>query len=132
MYKCINCELERGGKMFLLNGGKWFEVELDFVEKVNRYIEAIPRSGLGLIPYSHQREDAYLRDATAALGAQCVCMDQDMIAYGGGHSKVEFLAICMLTGGRSFMSTIRGLFDTQPPFCSRCNGRAAVRVRCRV
>lgn len=90
LYKCVNCEIERDGKMYLLNGGKWYEVEVDFVKRVNRFISEMNRSDLNLIPYSHAREDQYLRAATEAIGGQCVCMDKDNIVYGGGHSSVEF------------------------------------------
>lgn len=116
VYKCVNFELDRDGKMFLLNGGKWYEVQIDFVQKVNAYIDAIPRSDLELIPYAHNREDEYLKSASEVLGEQCVCMDQNNISYGGGHSKIEFCDLfvggCKLVHAKRYgaSSTLSHLF----------------------
>jgi uncharacterized protein (TIGR04141 family) len=105
LYKCINCEIDREEKMFLLNGGKWYEIEVDFVSKVNSCIAKIKTSDIRLIDYNHVREDEYLKDAAAALGDDCVCMDQDNISYGGGHSKIEFCDL--LIGGHRFVHVKR-------------------------
>ena len=34
IYNCISCEMKIKNKLYLLNNGKWYEVEQNFVEKV--------------------------------------------------------------------------------------------------
>ena len=43
LYACLYCEIDHDGQMYLLSGGKWYRVDRNFVDDVNKYFERLPR-----------------------------------------------------------------------------------------
>jgi uncharacterized protein (TIGR04141 family) len=89
-YKCLYCELEKGTETYLLNGGKWYVVEKDFVVSVNRAYAEIPNYEIKLPKYNDESEGKYNERVSQEMADHFVLMDKKNISYGGGHSKIEF------------------------------------------
>ena len=88
-FKCLYAEIERGDKLFVLNNGRWYEIDKTFTAEVAREFNRIPESTIVLPDYAHVDEGAY-NEALPAAVTGSHCMDQKMIEHGGGHSKIEF------------------------------------------
>lgn len=65
IYRCLHCEIDDGGKSFILSAGRWFEVDKDFVNDVDSAFKSIPRYGKPLPIYNHADEDDYNKSAVA-------------------------------------------------------------------
>lgn len=92
-YKCLNCEIgdDERKKRYLLNSGNWYEIEADFVQEIDNVYRKIRNLApvLNLPEYRHNNENNYNEDAAKQNINYC-CMDNKLISYGGGYSKVEF------------------------------------------
>lgn len=96
IYNCIYCEIsdKEKKKTYLLSNGKWYEIEKDFSEEVNKDYEELRKAGstITLPKYNHKNENEYNKEITKDNGDLC-CMDRKNISHGGGHSKIEFCDI---------------------------------------
>jgi uncharacterized protein (TIGR04141 family) len=91
VYKCIYAELDRDGRTFLLNSGRWYEVASDYVLEVDHAIRRIPASSTIQLPdYDDSSEAVYNRRVHNMDPTTYALMDRKMIQYGGGSSKIEF------------------------------------------
>ncbi len=92
-YDCLYCEIsdEQDNKTYLLNSGKWYEVENEFANQVDSGFKQLVRTRdtLKLPSYKHKDEDDYNEDI-AKNDSEICCMHGDNISYGGGRSKIEF------------------------------------------
>lgn len=89
-YRCLYCEAEVQGQSFVLSGGNWYQVDDEFVESVNAAYDRIPNFDANLPLYEDASEAAYVRRIAAANPVAFAAMDQKVVAYGGGRSKIEF------------------------------------------
>lgn len=96
-YRCVYAELEQGGKICVLQNGKWYEVSKTFSDEVVKAFDAIPESTVVLPNYAHADEGAYNQSLPTAI-AGSACMDCNFIMHGGGHNRIEFCDL--LTGDR--------------------------------
>ncbi|MGQ2985486.1 TIGR04141 family sporadically distributed protein [Flavobacterium sp.] len=90
-YNCFYAELEDAGKTYILNNGKWYEIETDFAKAVNDDFNSFTLSSISLPDYNstvHATENKY-NEAIATTTGYCL-MDCKSISYGGGHSSIEF------------------------------------------
>jgi uncharacterized protein (TIGR04141 family) len=106
-FKCIYCEIDYYKKTYLLNGGKWYRIDNDYVEYVNRFIKGIRHSTIDLPDYSETmdniRKDSndkewfseknYIIRACNENKNSFALMDQKKVYHGGGHSAIEFCDI---------------------------------------
>ena len=91
IYKCVYAEIDRHGKTFLLTGGRWYEVDSEYVEQVNRAIDRIPSSlTLNLPICTESTEEDYNRRVRHENPRKYALMDRRMIRHGGGSSQIEF------------------------------------------
>lgn len=89
-FNCIYCEVEHEGKTYLLNNGKWYQIDKDFVQAVNReYQEFINREPVVTLPKYHHKNEAEYNIAVSGDENFCL-MDRKNISYGGGPSRIEF------------------------------------------
>ena len=93
IYRCLHCEIDDGGKSFILSAGRWFEVDKDFVTDVDSAFKSIPRYAKPLPVYDHADEDDYNKSAVAGSQGQWCLMDKKMLRVGGVYDKVEFCDI---------------------------------------
>lgn len=88
--KCLYAELDYEGGKYILNDGKWFSVNSDFVAKTNTDYSNIPRSALTLPLYKGGGEGFYNASvATAEPTRYALLDDTKKVMHGGGHGQVE-------------------------------------------
>jgi len=124
VYRCIYCEVEHDGRTFALNNGKWYRVDKDFLESINRVVDNIPVSELELPVYSDKSEGDYNERVYESDKDYFALMDKKMIRHGGGRSQIEFCDLYTLDkqfvhvkryGGSSVLSHLfaQGLVSAQ-------------------
>jgi uncharacterized protein (TIGR04141 family) len=91
-FKCIYTEITIDEKCFVLNNGKWYEIEKSFVGLVNKSYDDIPLSSIELPDYNHENEGDYNEKATESA-EHYLLMDKNNISHGGGTNKIEFCDI---------------------------------------
>ena len=89
-FRCMQAELKLDGKTYLLNSGKWYQLDENFVAAVNRSIEAISTCDLGLPEYQDTTEGKYNERVAGASGDNLALLDADTVRHGGGQSQIEF------------------------------------------
>ena len=142
-FKCLYAEVDVGGKLHVLNNGKWYEVASDFTSQVIRDFEGISESTVHL-PHCAARTEGDYNRAVAAAGGMC-CLDNNPIVHGGGHSKIEFCDLLSIDkkiihvkryGNSSVLShlfaqgVVSGeLFITDPEFRTKLNAKLPLDLR---
>lgn len=91
-YKCLYGEVKYRSKQYLLNNGKWYEINKEFVTIVNNTYKRIPLSDIDLLDYDHGNEGEY-NEALADSNPDFLLLDKKMIQHGGGKNKIEFCDI---------------------------------------
>ncbi|WP_159931088.1 TIGR04141 family sporadically distributed protein [Oceanicoccus sp. KOV_DT_Chl] len=87
-YNCLYAEINDSGSLYILQNGSWFNVEDDFVNKVNSAISKIDNYTHKLPIYDHDGEGAY-NDFVATHNSY-VLMDRKNVVHGGGRSSIEY------------------------------------------
>ena len=93
LYNCIYCEIEHEGQTYLLNSGKWYRVNHDFVDAVNRYFEELPLFEHELPEYNDASEGIYNLRICEENPEEFALMDRQGINYGGPRTGIEFCDI---------------------------------------
>jgi uncharacterized protein (TIGR04141 family) len=114
VYRCIVYQLELDGHLYVLTGGQWFRVDVDYKNKTYAQVQALPK--LTGLPDADPgtNENAYNLKAAAALDA--LCLDGKLI-QDGGPDKMELCDILTAEGGlihvkhRGSSSTLSHLFS---------------------
>lgn len=89
-FKCTYAELEHQDHSYLHTGGKWYEVESDFVKETNKAYNRIQDCEISFPKYHDASEGEYLNRISAADQKRFALMDQQNISIGKGQSPVEF------------------------------------------
>lgn len=90
VYYCINCEISKDNKTFILTDGKWYEVDSTFVAQINGQINKVKKHNISLSAIENEKEAEYCQRLCKSNKSYYALMDQKLIMYGGGHSKIEF------------------------------------------
>jgi uncharacterized protein (TIGR04141 family) len=91
LYKCINFENEKNNSTYLLHGGKWFEIDMNYVSSVRTRLKKIKNyMGFSFPVYSDVKEDDYNKKLAKMNIKKCYLMHGKNIQYGGGRSSIEF------------------------------------------
>jgi uncharacterized protein (TIGR04141 family) len=114
VFECLVYEVELEGQLFVLSGGDWFRVNLEFKDRVYEDVgnwttpmQGLPDADAGTT------EDAYNLKAAGALDA--LCLDKQLV-YDGGPDRMEICDVLTRTGGfmhvkhRGSSSTLSHLF----------------------
>ncbi|MEO8064518.1 MAG: TIGR04141 family sporadically distributed protein [Pseudomonadota bacterium] len=96
--RCVQADFKYEGKSYLLNSGKWYQIDDHFVKVVNAIVASIPIASLGLPEYEDNSEGAYNERAVQASDGKLALMDAKNIQYGGGASKIEFCDLYSING----------------------------------
>lgn len=97
-YQCVCFEVDDGNETYLLSGGKWYRIASSFVQGVNDFVAAMPRSTLKLPACQDVAEGEYNIKVSASDPEFYTLLDAKNVSYGGGHSKIE---VCdLLTADR--------------------------------
>jgi uncharacterized protein (TIGR04141 family) len=113
VYRCFVYEVTLDGELYVLTGGDWFRINLDFKKRVYDDANSLPRrSGLPTADVGTD-EDAYNRKAASALDA--LCLDMKLV-FDGGPDRMEICDVLTREGGlihvkqRGASSTLSHLF----------------------
>jgi uncharacterized protein (TIGR04141 family) len=90
IYRCIVYETSLNGRSYLLSEGDWFEIDADFVARVNREVAAIPTSSINL-PAAKEGEAEGAYNLRAANAAGFALMDRKLVSIGGTSIEVADL-----------------------------------------
>ena len=91
LYRCLYAEAVLAGDTYVLNSGRWFRVETDFVRAVTSEVEPYLKGAHALVSlpdYNHASEGAY-NAGVAAADHRYAHMDRKNIWYGGKQSQIE-------------------------------------------
>jgi uncharacterized protein (TIGR04141 family) len=113
VYRSLVYEVALKGDLYVLTGGDWFRINLDFKQRVYDEANALDRR-TDLPPADPGTdEDAYNLKAAAALDA--VCLDKKLV-FDGGPDRMEICDVLTRDGGlihvkqRGASSTLSHLF----------------------
>lgn len=89
--RCLYGELLLGGDTYCINNGKWYKINNEFVEQVNRDYSSTSISDIEFDPFTdvHKTENGYSVDFQGKHSTEYIVMDAENLTYGGGHSKIE-------------------------------------------
>lgn len=92
IYNCLYAEVEIENQVHILNNGKWYQIENNFVKKISKsFNELKNQSAVIDLPEHKQEELEKDYNERAAEEHKNICnMDRKMIYHGGAHQKVEF------------------------------------------
>lgn len=86
--RCMFGEIADKNSTFVLSGGQWYEVQSDFVTRVNEDVEKIP--DFETLPQYNDKDEAGYCNRIAREVEEWTHFDRNLIQYGGGRSQVEF------------------------------------------
>jgi uncharacterized protein (TIGR04141 family) len=87
VFNCLYCELEQDGHSYILNAGKWYKIEQDFVKTVNESFEKVPQYSGSFEPFEDKNEGEY-NERLVRLNTDRYCLMDRNLTYHGG--KIEF------------------------------------------
>ncbi len=91
-FSCINTEIEIDKNMYCLNNGKWYYINKDFSEKIEKEYESINISKTDFIEYSKEmkNEDDYNEALSNYMDSAYLIHKIGEVTYGGGTgNKIE-------------------------------------------
>lgn len=91
-YNCLYGEILEDGKTYILSNGKWYEIERNYANTINKYFEDIRSAESDMsLPKARkdEHEDKYNERVAAEVAGMC-CMDKKVILHGTAQGKIEF------------------------------------------
>ena len=91
-YKCVIAEIQFEEKSYCLNNGKWYCINKDFSDKIEKEYETIEISDLEFIDYNTnmENEDDYNEELSNSLSNSYLIHKIGEIPFGGGiGNKIE-------------------------------------------
>lgn len=89
VFRCLYAEIDKGAHKYILNDGKWFRVDQDFVQRTDRAFAAIPYAPFDLPIYTGGGEGTYNTSVAAGAPDRYALLDQKTVQHGGGHGRIE-------------------------------------------
>jgi uncharacterized protein (TIGR04141 family) len=90
VFHCLNLEIDRDRKIYILTEGTWYEVEASFVNRVNDRMKDVAKFSIRLPARKDEKEVDYCRRLSESDEILYALMDRKTIRYGGGPSQIEF------------------------------------------
>lgn len=91
VYRCLYADLNLERHQYLLNDAKWYEVEQDYVHKVQQYYEDATLSDIPMLGYAWKEEKDYNIAVCKKYPDRYCLMDRRNVRQGG--SPIEFCDI---------------------------------------
>lgn len=85
--ECIVFEVELNGSMFVLSGGRWYQIAQELAKEVHEFFEGVSRVSLPGAE-ANENEETYNK-RVAALDADMICLDRRLIKPTGAATKIE-------------------------------------------
>jgi uncharacterized protein (TIGR04141 family) len=108
VYDCLVAERHEDDGAFVLADGTWWEVDRDFVAKIDTIVASIEEADVPLVAFAStdESEGAYNRRAAEALSG-ATALDADLARVRGERGRIE---LCDIAGpGRRLIHVKRGL-----------------------
>jgi uncharacterized protein (TIGR04141 family) len=87
VFGCLYCELDHNGEAYVLNAGKWYILQKDFVKQVDESFEQVPKYSGSFLDYDDKSEGDYNKRLVESNEIQYCLMDRNLTYLGGA---VEF------------------------------------------
>lgn len=91
-FQCFGYELSSGANQYILSSGIWYEVAIDFLNRVNKTVSKIPAPKIALPPWNGVESEGEFNLRCGKV-AGFYGFDAKNILFGGGQSKFEFCDI---------------------------------------
>lgn len=91
-FQCFGYELSLADRQYILSSGIWYEVAIDFLNKVNKTASKIPLPKVALPAWNGVESEGEFNLKCGEV-AGFYSFDAKNIAFGGGQSKFEFCDI---------------------------------------
>lgn len=91
-HKCLYAEIELKNEQYIINNGKWYRINTDFVQNINEFYANATISDIQLPNYSHSNEGEY-NNAAVKTSEMFFCMDKKLISTGVSQNNIEFCDI---------------------------------------
>ena len=91
-YKCITAEIEVNDNIYCLNNGKWYFINKDYSQKIEKEYQEIKLSSLNFVDYTEdmKNEDEYNTALAESLEGAYLIHKIGEIPFGGGTgNKIE-------------------------------------------
>lgn len=89
-YKCFVGETDYKNESYVISNGKWYKVDKNFVEKINREYSEIKVSDFKIIDYpAGMHEEEFNKKIAAESKGTIINLDRKLVNYGGGNSSIE-------------------------------------------
>lgn len=89
VYECLCWECDHDGHRYLLHGGRWYRLDVDFVTQVTDFVRAINGRTIAMAPFTAGENEQDYNLRAAGTDSRLCCLDRNNIPHGGGHSKIE-------------------------------------------
>lgn len=127
--ECLMGELNYNDKAYCICDGKWYEIQREYLERINEDIESIEEAKTSFIPFKEnyrnssdykerdgkeinlENEGRYNYELTRQLNKDdnhFILMDRQLISYGGGASRIEFCDVLSDSGQRIHVKQYSG------------------------
>ena len=92
VYDCLYCEIKYNGQMYILSGGKWYQIDDNFAQDVFKSFNDFKQHSTNIrLPECHEGEYESEYNERVAQEVKNICnMDRKIISHGGTNQKVEF------------------------------------------
>ncbi|MFC7421856.1 TIGR04141 family sporadically distributed protein [Iodobacter arcticus] len=88
-YRCLYAEVSVGKEQYILRNGQWYSVNIDFVQRIDKYLEELDTYAFEFPTYSHDKEEDY-NDFVAKTQNNIELMDKKLTQIGSPYDKIEF------------------------------------------
>jgi len=129
VFNCLYCELDHQGHSYVLNAGKWYLLDKNFVNQVNTTFAKIPKYSGSFTDYDDDSEGDYNKRLASENRSKYCLMDRDLTYRGGAmefcdvFSKSKELIHIKRYGGSATLShlfyqgmTSAEYFQTDPEY----------------
>lgn len=104
-FQCFGYELAVGGRQYILSSAIWYEVAVDFLNKVNKTASKIPGPKTRLPGWNGVESEGQFNLRCGQLSG-FLSFDAKNIMFGGGQSKLEFCDILHMKSKTLFFAKI--------------------------
>jgi len=85
-YDCIVAEITFNGNEYCLSNGKWYKIDIDFVDTINQQYNSIELNQDIFLDYCHKDEDAYNSALSMSL-PKAIMLHKYKVPIGGGQGN---------------------------------------------
>jgi uncharacterized protein (TIGR04141 family) len=83
VFSCLYCELDYDGESYVLNAGKWYILQKDFVKQVDDSFDQVPKYTGSFLEYDDATEGEYNKRLVESNKSHYCLMDRNLTYLGG-------------------------------------------------